>query len=317
MTTAQYIVGRLVHGVLLLLGVTLLSFLMMVRFGPDQTYELLGKNPTPEQIEELHRELGYDQPFQSRYLDFLADLVKLDLGSSDSSGEPVLRMLARSLPVTVALTLPGFLLGNLLGIALGMAAAWHRGRWLDRVIMGASVVGMSISFLIIIIVLQVTLCTPYGFNIFPSRGWQVDGVPAWFYYATVPSLALILVTLGYNTRFYRAVMAEELGREHIRTIRAFGGSAIDILGRHVLKNSLVPVVTRIMFSIPLVLVSGSLLLETYFGIPGLGRITFDAIANGDQPVLKAVVTLTAVLFVLAQLSTDFIYRLADPRVAAS
>jgi peptide/nickel transport system permease protein len=123
------------------------------------------------------------------------------------------------------------------------------------------------------------------------------------------------VTLGYNTRFYRAVMAEELGRDHIRTAIAYGASRAELLFRHVLKNSLVPVLTRVMFSIPLVLVSGSLLIETYFGIPGIGKATFEAITSGDQPVLKAVVSLTAVLFVLAQLLIDILYRLVDPRVA--
>lgn len=315
MTAAHYMLGRLLHGVALLLGVTFISFLLMVQFGPDQTYALLGKNPSSEQIAELRQQLGYDRPFLTRYARFVGSLSTLDLGLSDSNGEPVTRLLKRTMPVTLALTLPGFLLGNLLGIGLGMVAAWHRGGWLDRLIMAGSVVGLSISFLVIIIVLQVLLCTPYGVNLFPSRGWDVNGLASWFEYATVPSLALILVTLGYNTRFYRAVMVEELGRDHIRTAQAFGASPASILGHHVLKNSLIPIITRVLFSIPLVMVSGSLLLETYFGIPGLGRATFDAIASGDQPVLTAVVSLTAVLFVLVQVASDFLYRLADPRVA--
>ena len=131
----------------------------------------------------------------------------------------------------------------------------------------------------------------------------------------VPTLALVLVTLGYNTRFYRAVFVEESSREHIRTARAFGASPLALMWRHVLKNSLVPITTRILFSIPLVVISGSLLMETYFGIPGIGKVTFDAITSGDQPVLKAVVGLTAVLFVLIQMLTDFIYRIVDPRTA--
>ena len=132
---------------------------------------------------------------------------------------------------------------------------------------------------------------------------------------TVPTLALVLVALGYNTKFYRAVFIEELGRDHIRTARAFGTPPASLMWRHVLKNSLVPIITRIMFSIPLVVISGSLLIESYFGIPGIGKITFDAITSGDQPVLKAVVGLTAVVFVLLQLLTDALYRLADPRIS--
>jgi peptide/nickel transport system permease protein len=108
---------------------------------------------------------------------------------------------------------------------------------------------------------------------------------------------------------------EESGKDHIRTARAYGASTTTILWKHILKNSLVPIITRIMFSIPLVVISGSLLIESYFGIPGVGKVTFDAITSGDQPVLKAVVGLTAVAFVLIQVLTDFIYKLVDPRIA--
>lgn len=302
------------HGLLLILGVTFFSFLLMVWFGPDQTYSLIGKNATPEQIEEVRRALGYDRTFLRRYGDYLVELFTLDLGHSQSSGEPVSAMLARSVPVTLALMLPGFVLGNLLGVALGLAAAQRRGQWSDRLISGLSVTGMSISFLIIIIAFQVLLSTPYGLNLFPVRGWQVTDLSSYLRYVAVPSCALIFVTLGYNTRFYRAVFVEESSRDHIRTARAFGASAAAVMWKHVLKNSMVPVITRIMFSIPLVVVSGSLLIESYFGIPGVGKITFDAITNGDQPVLKAVVGLTAVAFVFIQIATDLLYRLFDPRV---
>jgi peptide/nickel transport system permease protein len=305
----------ILNGLALILGVTFVSFLLMVWFGPDQTCTLIGKNATAQQIADVRHELGYDQPFLTRYAGFLADLATLDLGTSNASGERVSRMLARTVPVTLALMLPGFLLGNLLGIALGLAAARRRGQWSDRLISGLSVTGMSISFLIIIIALQVLLSTPYGLNLFPVRGWQVSDLPSYLHYVTVPTAALVLVTLGYNTRFYRAVFVEEYGRDHIRTARAFGASPAVIMWRHVLKNSLVPIITRFLFSIPLVVISGSLLIESYFGIPGVGKVTFEAITSGDQPVLKAVVALTAVAFVLIQLAADMLYRVVDPRVA--
>ena len=315
MKASHYIVRKLLAAVPLLLGVTLISFVLMVYFGPDKTFELLGKNPTNEQISEVRQQLGYDRPFLARYAEYLRELITLDLGLSESSGERVSSLLARTVPVSIALVLPGFIIGNLLGILLGLIAAWYRGRWLDRFIMSASVVGMSISFLVIIIVLQIVLCTPWGLNLFPARGWEVNDAASYLYYATVPTLALVFVTLGYNTRFYRAVMADELGRDHIRTALAYGASTATVLFRHVLKNSLVPVLTRFMFSIPLVIISGSLLLESYFGIPGIGKATFEAITSGDQAILKAVVGLTAVLFVIAQLLIDILYRLVDPRVA--
>lgn len=310
----QYLLQKMVHGLLLILGVTLVSFILMVWFGPDQTYTLIGKNATPEQIEDIGRQLGYDQPFALRYANYVGDLFTFNLGASNSSGEQVSSILRKTIPVTLALMIPGFVLGNLLGIALGLTAAQHRGRWADRLITGLSVTGMSVSFLVIIIVLQVLLSTPYGLNLFPVRGWQVGDPLSYFRYVTVPTLSLIFVTLGYNTRFYRAVFVEESGKDHIRTARAYGASSASILWKHVLKNSLVPITTRVMFSIPLVVISGSLLIESYFGIPGVGKVTFDAITNGDQPVLKAVVGLTAVAFVLIQVLTDFVYKLVDPRI---
>ena len=316
MTTGRYILRKLLHGIPLLFGVTFVSFLLMVYAGADQAYELAGKNPDPRVLEEVRSQLGLDRPFLARYAEYLRELATLDLGRSFTSGERVSDLLARTLPVSLLLVLPGFVLGNLAGIALGMLAAWRRGRWLDRVVTSASVVGMSLSFVVIIIGLQVLLCTPWGLDWFPPRGWNVTGLVSWFEYATVPTLALVLVTLGYNTRFYRAVLAEELGRDHVTTLRAFGASPAEILLRHALRNALIPIVTRIAFSLPLVVVSGSLLLESYFGIPGIGLVTFEAITGGDQPVLKAVVGLTAVLFVLAQTLTDVFYRLVDPRVGA-
>ncbi|MDX1554877.1 MAG: ABC transporter permease [Xanthomonadales bacterium] len=312
-----FLLRKFGNALLLIVGVTLLSFILMVWFGPDRTYGLLGKNPTAEQIQQVRRQLGYDQPFTQRYADYLVSLATLDLGNSDSSGEAVRTILARTVPVTLALVLPGFLIGNLLAVALAMLAAWHRGGWLDRLITGISVAGMSLSFRVIIIGLQVLLCTPYGLNLFPVRGWQVSDLGSYLYYVTVPTLALITISLGYNTRFYRSVFVEEAGKEHIRVARAFGASPSTLMTRHVLANAMGPLITRLLFSIPLMLVSGSLLMETYFGIPGLGRATFEAITNGDQPVLKAVVALTAVSFVGVQLLADFLYRLVDPRIDES
>lgn len=311
----SYALRKLFHGSLLVFGVTLISFSLMVWFGPDQTYSLIGKNATTEQIAEVREQLGYDQPFAKRYARYLLDLFTLNLGSSNSSGESVTSILTKTIPVTLALMIPGFILGNLLGIALGLLATHRKGQWTDRIITGFSVTSMSISFLVVIIFLQVFLCTPYGLNLFPVRGWQVTGLSSYFEYVAVPTLSLIFITVGYNTRFFRAVFVEEAGKDHIRTARAFGASTATVLWRHVLKNSLVPITTRFMFSIPLIVISGSLLIESYFGIPGVGKVTFDAVTSGDQPVLKAVVGLTAVAFIIIQVATDMIYKLVDPRIA--
>jgi len=147
MEILQYTIRKLIIGIPLILGVTLISFILMVYFGPDKTYELLGKNPTEEQIIEVRHQLGYDKPFTTRYVEYLRELATMDFGYSDSTGEKVSTILKRTIPISLALITPGFILGNVLGIALALIAAYHRGRWLDKFIMGGSVVGMSVSVL--------------------------------------------------------------------------------------------------------------------------------------------------------------------------
>lgn len=309
----QYTLRKLAGGIPLILGVTLVSFVLMVYFGPDKTYELLSKNPTAEEIAQVRAQLGYDRPFWARYGTYLKELATLDFGFSDSTGERVGAILQRTIPVSLLLLAPGFVLGNLLGIVLGLVAAWHRGGWIDKAIMGFAVVGMSISFLVVIIAFQVLFGVVLGW--FPVRGWNVHDLGSYLHYVTVPTLASVFVALGYNTRFFRAVLVEEMQRDHVRTARAFGAGAVEILWKNVLMNAMIPIVTRVMFSIPLVVVSGSLLIESYFGIPGVGKVTFDAITSGDQPILKAVIGLTAVMFVLILIVNDILYRAFDPRVA--
>lgn len=305
----------LLTGAPLLIGVTLLSFLLMVHFGPEQTYLLLGKNPTPEQVAEVRQQLGYDRPFLLRYLKYLHDLATLDLGYSHSSGEAVAGLLARTVPVSLALLLPPFFLGHAAAIVLALHAVQRRGAWLDRLLTGAAVTLMSLSYVIVIIALQALLSSEAGLGWFPVRGWSTSGPLDYLRYETVPALCVIAVTLGYNIRFYRAAFAETAGEPHVLAARAYGAPAPEIRWQHLLRPNLGLVITQVLYTVPLIVVGGGLLIETFFGIPGAGRVTFDAIVNGDQPVLKAIVGLTAVLFLLARLAADFLHRLADPRVA--
>jgi len=309
----QYALRKLLAGLPLILGVTLVSFALMVYFGPDLTYQLLGKNPTPEQILEVRHQLGYDQPFLQRYVLFLREIVTLDFGDA-STGEPVTTLLAKTIPVSLILILPGFILGHVVGLLLALAAAYWRGRWPDKVIMAVAVIGMSVSFLIVIIGFQIVLSSSDGLDLFPVRGWNASSLGSYLSYVTVPTLATMFVALGYDTRFYRSVIVEEMTRDHVRTARAFGLSESRILFRNILKNCLIPFITRVMFSIPQVAIGGALLIESYFGIPGIGKATYEAIVTGDQPVLKAVVSLTAILFVLVVVLNDILYRVVDPRV---
>lgn len=305
---------KTLHSLSLLLGVTFISFLLMVYFGPDRSYAIAGKNPDASQLEDIRQQLGYDQPLFSRYFTYIKDLASLNLGQSESNGKPVSQLLAETIPVSLLVLLPGFLIGNLLALLLAMVAAWYRHSWPDRLLTNISLAGVSISFLIIIILLSTWLCTPQGLNLFPSRGWRVDSLASWFTYATVPSLALIIVSVFFNLRFYRALLLEEMQQDYIRTARAYGAGPFSIMFKEALPNTLIPFLTRLLFSLPAILVSGSLLLESYFGIPGVGKVSFDAIFNADQPVLNAIVSLSAILVIVIAWLVDFIYPYLDPRI---
>ncbi len=323
MTPIQFTIRQLLNGIPLLVGVTFLSFLLMVYFGPDLTYQLLGKNPSTEDIARVYEFLGYDQSFISRYFSYLYQILTLEFGLSMVTDQPVNFLLKSTIPVSLLLTIPGFVLGNVLSVVLALMATRYQSRIPDKIIMSFSVIGMSLSFLVIIIVFQTVFSSSYGLGWFPVRGWYVndpDGsfsLLLYFKYVAVPTLAIIFVTLGYNTRFYRAVFVEEANKNHIQTALAFGYRIHYILFRIVLKNAMVPIMTRLIFSIPLIIISGSLLIESFFGIPGIGYVTYEAIMAGDQPVLKAIIGLTALLFVLALILSDILNQFFDPRVTLS
>lgn len=306
-------VRRLTGTLALLLGVTLISFALTVYFGPDPTWELVGKNPTVSEIAQVRAELGLDRPFMLRYVEYLRNLATLELGHSTRTGEPVRSMLARSIPVTVMLIMPGFVAGLLLAIIAAMVGAWYRGRWPDRIINALGATSMSLSFVVVILVLQSVFAVGLGW--FPARGWDVNGPISYLQHVFVPSLALIVVNLGYHLRFFRSVLASQIDRDHVRAARAFGAPPARIMISHVLANCWLAILTRILFTLPVMIVSGSLLLETWFGIPGVGRITYEAVVGGDQPVLMAIVSFSALLFAMVLGLTEQGYRRLDPRLA--
>lgn len=315
MDTLSYILRKLTYSIPLILGVTFISFVLMVYFGPDKTYDLLGKNPTQEEIEQVRHQLGYDKPFIVRYGNFVTELLTFDFGYSQSSGEKVINLFKRTVPVSLSIIVPSLIFSNLLAILIAMWAGYFRGTLIDKTMMFFAVGGMSISILIIALGLQIILCSSSFLDAFPTQGWAVSGLEDYFSYATVPVLNLVLVSLGYNTRFYRSIFVEELSRDHVRTARAFGSPLSTILFRYVLKNSMIPIITRIIFTIPFIFVGGSLVVETVFGIPGAGFETYNAIISGDLPIVKAMVGITAILYVVALTVTDILYSLVDPRVS--
>ncbi|MFK7957859.1 MAG: ABC transporter permease [Lysobacterales bacterium] len=297
-----------------MLGVTALGFTLLVKFGPDRALELAGRNPTAEEVAVIREQLHDGRPWIVQYGHYLADLLTLDLGQSDSTGEPVTELLARTVPNSIALVLPGFILGHLLALILAGTAASHRNRWPDRLVASGAMLAMSVSFVVVMMVAQIVFASRYGLGWFPARGWSTASMSQWLSFVAVPTFIIVLVSTGYNVRFYRAVLVEEMSREHVRTCQMLGYSRWRLMLLAVLPNALLPIITRLMYSIPSLVVGGSLLLESYFGIPGAGKVTFDAITNGDQPVLKAVLGLSSLLMVMVMVGTDRLYRRVDPRL---
>ncbi len=314
MDTFIYSLRKFFQSIPLIFGVTLISFVLMVYFGPDKTYDLLGKNPTQQQIEEVHHQLGYDQPFLTRYFIFFKEIITFDFGYSDSTGEKVSSIFARTIPVSLAVQLPILISGNIISIILALIAAYFRGKMIDKSVMFVAVIGMSVSYLIIVILFQIIFCSSYGLNIFPVQGWEVESFTSYLKYVTVPVLASVFLSIGYNTRFYRAVIVEEITKDHVRTARAFGTHPLKLLFKNILKNSLIPIMTRIIITLPFIIIAGSIVLESYFSIPGIGLVLYDAILTGDLPIIKAAVTWTAMIYVLSLILTDIMYTVVDPRV---
>ncbi len=298
----------------LLLGVSLISFVLMTVLAPDATFDLLGKSATPQQIADLRQSLGYDAPLWARYLQFVRQIATLDFGTSTSSGEMVTDLLARAVPVTLAAILPGFLLGHALSLVGALLAARRAHGLLDHALCAAAAIGMSVSLVVLVIGCQALLSSTDGLDWLPVRGWDSSSLGAYLRHVAAPTAALTFAGAVYNLRFYRSLMVAELAEPYVRTARLFGAGDTAVLLREVMPNLRLALTTRLVFSLPLLVVSGSLVVETAFGIPGIGAAAFNAVTAGDQPVLKALVSLGAVSFAVAMGLADGLYRAADPRL---
>jgi peptide/nickel transport system permease protein len=305
-----YVVRRLLQGIPILLGVTLITFLLFNAFGGDPVVQFLGKSASAEDIAALRRAYGFDQPLYVQYLDYLRQIVTLDFGDSFVTKEPVLHMIGRGVGPSLSLTIPALALTTLLAVVIGLAAAYVRGGRLDRGLMATAVLGMSVSFLVYIVVGQYLFA--YVWRLFQIHGYE-SGLGERWQYLSLPIVTMVIVGLGYDARFYRSVFAEEVGRDHVTTAYAKGASKVRIMFVHVLKNAMIPIITRVMISLPF-LVTGSLLLETFYGIPGLGATLFDALNRSDQPVIRAYTVMISVLFILSTILNDILYAAVDPRV---
>jgi peptide/nickel transport system permease protein len=253
-------------------------------------------------VELRRRTAGW---WDSQFVFYLRQLTQLDFGVSTATNQKVGRMLRSGLTPSLLLTVPIFVGSLALAIVLALVCAYARNSWLDRSLVVLAVALMSINYLVWIIAGQYLFSYRLGW--FPIWGFE-----SWRYLA-LPVLIGMATGLGGNLRFYRTVMLDEMYRDYVRTALAKGLTRRQVLFKHVLKNALIPIVTNTVIAIPF-LYTGSLLLESFFGIPGLGGLSVNAINSADVDVVRAVVLIGAALYVAANLLTDVCYALVDPRV---
>jgi peptide/nickel transport system permease protein len=314
---SAYIIRRLLSVIPITLGVVLLTFLLFRVVGGNPAYRLAGKNATPAKIEQITKARGYDKPYFLNFQNFprqlldaqfprlINKLVHGDFGESITTKEKVSDILLDGVGPSLCITVPLFFLNLALAIALALVAAYFRNTWVDRSLVVFAVMGMSVSSLVYIMVAQYWLASEW--RLFPV--WGFEGPQ----YIVLPVLIGLVGGVGGSVRFYRTIMLDEMYQDYVRTARAKGVSPQRILFSHVLRNALIPILTNVIVALPFLYV-GSLLLETFFGIPGLGRQLVMAIQNGDEDVIYAETFLGSLLFVVANILTDIAYTWADPRI---
>ncbi len=308
---AAYILRRLLQFVPTLLGVVLLVFILFNWIGGDPAYLLAGKMSNPEQIENIRRQLGIDQPYYVQLWIFLTQIVTGDFGVSWSTNEKVSAIFATRLVPSLTVLVPMLLIGTLLSMGLALLVAYWRGSWTDRAIMIGCTVGQSISILVYIIVFQYVFAYQLGW--FPVQGWGQDVVTNLVKFSALPILVGVAVSLAPDTRLYRTFFLDEMNQDYVRTARAKGLSEARVMGVHVLRNAAIPVVTNVMIQIP-ALLAGAFLIERFFSIPGIGREVLLAVERSDFPLIKAVTIYVAMATLVINLLTDILYKVIDPRV---
>jgi len=311
-----FILRRVLYNIPVFLAIVLLVMVLLRQ--QDPVPGLLGKNATEEAYLAKQHELGLDRPLYEQYLSLLKSIVTFNFEREmwTQSGMTVGEQLRGAIPASLALTLPALALTTVISICVGLVSAFARGRWLDKTLVFFAVLGMSISFLVYIIFGQYLgsylLGRWLGQPIFAIHGYEA-GWQHWAYYLLLPVVISVIVAMGYDTRFYRAVMVEETQKDYITTARAKGASTAKIMFVHMLRNAMIPIITRIMITLPF-LITGSILLETFFGIPGMGNVLLTAILNNDFPIVEVFAAIFSGMFISSIILTDVLYALVDPRV---
>ena len=313
----KYIARRLWETVPTTVGVLLLTFALFIVVGGSPAEAILGKNATAESIAAFNHKWGYDKPLfigdrgsrlDSQFVKFVRDICKGDFGYSVEYQEPVLDVLKRGVGPSLSLTVPILVCGVAIGLMLACVAAAFRGKAADRAILVASTVLMSVNYVIWVLAGQFLLS--YKAGLFPVWGYESA------FYLVLPVMIGVFSSLGTDVRFFRTAILDEIYKPYVLAARAKGLSGCTVMVRHVLRNALIPIVTYVSLSIPY-LFTGSLLLESFFGIPGLGSVSINAIHSSDMAVVRTVVALGALLYQFVNLATDLLAAMLDPRVRLS
>ena len=309
-----YILRRLWQMLPTMAGVVVLVFFLFNWVGGDPAYLLAGKMSSAEQIANIRKQLGVDQPYYVQLGIFVKQILTFDFGNAWSTGEAVSHIIATRLGPSLTVLVPLTILETVFGIALALAVAFVRGSLTDRAVMIACTVGMSISILVYIIVFQYGFA--YKLGLFPVQGWGDHFLENLLRYATLPILIGLAVSIAPTLRLYRSFVLDEVGQDYVRTARAKGLGERRIMWVHVLRNAAIPIITHVMASLPALLI-GAFLLERFFGIPGIGREVILAVERSDFPVIKAITVYVAAATMLFNLLADLMYQAVDPRVQLS
>lgn len=308
-----YTIRRIIATVPVMATVALFVFSLLYLAPGDPAAIIAGDQATPADVERIRASLGLDRPFLVRFGDWVWHIIHGDLGTSIFTNLPVWHMIQQRLEPTASLLVLTLFMSIVLAIPMGVVAAWKQGTWIDRAIMVIAVMGFSVPVFVIGYVLAYYFALQLDW--FPVQGYTplARGFGPWLSNMALPSVALGAIYIALIARITRATMLEVLSQDYVRTARAKGLDQRAILYVHALKNAAVPIVTIIGIGFAS-LIGGAVVTESVFAIPGLGRLTVDAILRRDYPVIQGVVLLFSFGYVIVNLLVDLLYTLFDPRI---
>jgi peptide/nickel transport system permease protein len=308
-----YFFRRLLGTVPVMLVVAVFIFLMLRLTPSDPAAVIAGDNATTEQVAQIRTQLGLDRPMVEQFFIWSGKVLRGDLGESFFFKKTVASLIGERIEPTLSLALFTMVLAVLIAVPLGVLAAHRQGSWIDRIVMGFSVLGFSMPSFVVAYLLIYLFAV--WLNWLPVQGYQriAEGLGGWVRGLVLPSLTLSVIFVALIARMTRTSMLEVLSEDYIRTARAKGQSERKVLFRHALRNAAVPIVTVIGLAVAL-LIGGVIVTESVFTIPGLGRLTVDAVLARDYPTIQAVILLFSFVYVMINLTVDMMYTLLDPRI---